>query len=114
MGKAINSFIDSQENQNETRNVVALKFVDFLHPKGERVKYMVKDSNRNPQIRVPTKIRLVNYVYPHKNPSQTKTTQGWEIVEEILIPRETQIIPEPIVVAEVTRTIIASRREVYE
>lgn len=110
MGKAINSFIDSQENQEENRQVVILKFVDLLHPKGERCKYIVKEKKRNPQIRVPIKVRKVTYVYPDKNPNQSKTTQGWEIVEEILISRDSINPPQPIIVEQVTRTIINRNR----
>lgn len=105
MGKAINSLIDSQENQKETRDVVTLRFVDMLHPKGERVKHIVKKSKRDPQMRVPTKVRTVEYIYPHKDPEQVKRTKGWEVVEETLVPRNTEKLPTPKVIGHVTRII---------
>jgi hypothetical protein len=104
MGKAINSFIDSVKNQYTTKDTIVLRYVDLLHPKGERYKYVNKKNKKNPQIRVPTKIRTVTYFYPNANPSLSKTTNGWEIVEEILIPRGAEI-PKPQIVEHVNRVV---------
>lgn len=108
MGKAINSFIDSQENQQEARETILLKYIDFLHPHGERFKVVLKKKNKNPQTRLVTKVREVEYVYPSNNPDKkSKVTTGWEIVEEILIDRDSKLFQNftPLVVGKVTKVI---------
>lgn len=108
MGKAINSFIDSQENQQESRETILLKYVDFLHPSGERNKVVLKKNKKNPKKRLVTKVREVEYVYLSNNPDKkTRTTQGWEIVEEILIDRDSLEFEniQPTVVGKVTKII---------
>jgi len=108
MGKAINSFIDSQENQQEARETILLKFIDFLNPNGERSKVVSKKKNKNPQTRLVTKVREVEYIYQSSNPEKkSKVTIGWEIVEEILVDRDSKISQNftPQVVGKVTKVI---------
>jgi hypothetical protein len=108
MAKAINSFIDSQENQQEARETLVLKYLDFIHPQGERTKVIVRKKKKNPQTRLVTKVREVEYVYLSNNPDKkSKTTKGWEIVEEILVDRDTEGLAtfEPKVVGKITKVI---------
>jgi hypothetical protein len=106
MGKAINSFIDSQENQQEARETIVLKYIDLLHPNGERTKVVVKKKNKSPQKRVVTKIREVEYIYPSNNPEKkSKVTTGWEIVEEVLMDRDSTVEFKPRVVGKATRLV---------
>lgn len=108
MSKAINSFIDSQENQQEARETLVLKYLDFLHPQGERTKVIVRKKKKKPQTRLVTKIREVEYIYLSNNPDKkSKITKGWEIVEEILVDRDMEELAtfEPKVVGKVTKVI---------
>jgi len=113
MGKAINSFIDSQENQQEARETIVLKYIDLLHPNGERTKVVLKKNNKEPKKRLVTKVREVEYVYPSNNPEKkNKVTRGWEIVEEVLIDRDSDTPKDfvPQVVGKATRVIERKQR----
>ena len=106
MGKAINSFLDSQENQQHSREVVVLRFVDLLHPNGERTKYIPKKNLKTPQQRLVTKVREVEYIYPDEKPEKTKITKGWEIVEEKLVPRgSVKADFKPQIIGKATRVV---------
>lgn len=108
MGKAINSFIDSKENEQDTRNTVLLKYLDFFNPNGERNKVVIKKTGKSPKARLVTKVRTVEYIYPNEIPEKTKRTTGYEIVEEILVDRndprlEGNFLPK--VVDKVTKVV---------
>jgi transposase len=109
MGKAINSFIDSKENEQDNRETVLLKYLDFLNPSGERNKIVVKKNKKSPKTRLVTEVRTVEYVYPNEKPDKTKTTAGFEIANEILVDRDDpRLFSEtflPKIIGHVTRTV---------
>lgn len=114
MSKVINSIIDSQETQQNARDTLVLKFVDFLHPTGERVKYVQKKSNKKQMERVTLRIREVEYVYQTDSAEKPKITHGFEIVEEVLIEKEVLEktgYPQQVVVGKVTRHIKKKKNE---
>ena len=114
MSKVLNSAINSQENLQNNRDTIALKYVDFLHPSGERIKYVQKKNNKKQMERVVLKVREVEYVYQTENIEKPKVTNGFEIVEEILVEKEileTTGYPQPLVVGKVTRQIKKKKNE---
>jgi hypothetical protein len=109
MGKAINSFIDTKENEQDTRNTLILKYLDFFNPNGERNKIVIRKTNKSPKSRLVTEVRAVEYVYPNEIPEKTKSTMGFEIVKEILVDRDDKRLSDvtfaPEVVGKVTKVV---------
>lgn len=97
MGKAINGFIEKSAETDV--HVTKLTFLDIFHPKGSREKIVTREKNKQPHEPVVTKIREVTYLY------NKKTTKGWEIVEQIMVPRGTGANVVPEVVEAVTRDL---------
>jgi hypothetical protein len=113
MSKILNSIINAQENELSNRDTITLKYVDFLHPTGERVKYVQKKKNKKQMERVLLKYREVEYVYQADTPEKTVVTKGWEVVEEVLVEKEQLLngVPQPILVEKVTRVIKKKKNE---
>lgn len=82
MSKALNALINASEENRDERNQIKLSFINVLHPKGGVDKYIVKEKQRNPMERVVLAVREVTYIYDKKQ------TKGFEIVEEVLVPRD--------------------------
>ena len=97
MGKYLNAFVEKAAESDST--VVKLTIIDFLHPKGSYEKLIVKNKIRQPHESVVTEVRKVTYLY------NKKTTVGWEIVKEIMVPRGTGSDMVPTVVDEVVRDL---------
>lgn len=100
MGKALNGLVNRNEENREERNVIRLESVDVLHPKGSRVRAVIKNKKRNPHTKVVTKVREVTYLY-----DKDVVTKGFEIVEEHSVSIKSQygLFVEPEVVDHVTR-----------
>jgi hypothetical protein len=104
MGKAINGFIN-RSAENDSR-VIKLTIIDFYQKDGSREKTVVKEKNKRPHESVVTKIREVTYLY------NKKTTRGWEIVEEQMVPREIARTVVPEVVGEIVRDLRTKEKDI--
>jgi hypothetical protein len=96
MGKAINAFIE-KVSESSVR-VTKLSILDFNETYGVREILVIKTKNNRPHEKVVTKVRKATYLY------NKKTTEGWEVVEEVLVPRdENNQSIVPTIVGSVTR-----------
>lgn len=121
MGKAINSFIEKQTENQSDRNVTKLTILDFNNHNGSYEKLVVKKKQQNSQVMVVVAYREVEYLRSKKVANEDGTTRwitvsskGFETVKEVLMTRGTfdpySIVP--IYMGKVTRDL--RRKEVVQ
>lgn len=101
--KYVTSFLE-KDHEKSSRTFIQMSVVDYSEKTGSRDRIVVIQKQRNPQERVVTKVRLVKYHNHDIKGLFISTTEGVEIVEEMLLPRGSEI-SEPEQVDGVERKI---------
>lgn len=119
MGKAINAFVE-KSTDSDTR-VIKLSILDFNDRNGVHEKTVVKQRNRDPQVKVVVEIREVTYLREIKirdeegTRYETLVTKGYETVKEVSVSRadhdERVRLAIPTLAGEVTRDLRKPREQ---